>query len=100
MTTKKSSETSAAEALANDDLTLLGLADLIQLPLAAGTAFPVLPADQLAVLPENLNATDFNDLSLEQLLSLSVSGDDEPEDEAGEDSDDGDTASDESEEGR
>jgi Ca2+-binding RTX toxin-like protein len=94
----KSSATSAAEAMANDDLTLLGLADLIELPLAAGTAFPVLPADQLAVLPENLDATDFSDLSLEQLLSLSVSGDDEPEDEAGEDSDDSDTASDESEE--
>ena len=100
MTTKKSPETSAAEALANDDLTLLGLADLIQLPLAAGTVSPVMPTDQSAVPPESLDATDFSDLSLEQLLSLSVSGDDEPEDEAGEDSDDGDTASDESEEGR
>jgi Ca2+-binding RTX toxin-like protein len=94
----KSSATSAAEALANDDLTLLGLADLIQLPLAAGTNFPVMPAAQTAVPPENLDATDLSDLSLEQLLSLSVSGDDEPEDEAGEDSDGGDTASDESKE--
>ena len=94
----KPSAPSAAEALANDDLTLLGLADLIQLPLAAGTDSPVVPADQSALPPENLDETDFSDLSLEQLLSLSVSGDDEPEDEGGEDPDDGETASDESEE--
>ncbi len=94
----KPSAPSAAEALANDDLTLLGLADLIQLPLAAGTGSPVVPADQSALPPENLDETDFSDLSLEQLLSLSVSGDDEPEDEGGEDPDDGETASDGSEE--
>ncbi len=86
---------SGAEALANDDLTLLGLDDLIQLPLAAGTAFPGLPTDQLALLPENLEATDFSDLSLEQLMSMSVSGDEQPEDEKGdEDSDGSETASD------
>ena len=94
----KPSAPSAAEALANDDLTLLGLADLIQLPLAAGTDSPVMPANQAAVPPENVDATDFSDLSLEQLLSLSVSGDEDPEDEGGEDSDEGETASDESEE--
>ncbi len=94
----KPSAPSAAEARANDDLTLLGLADLIQLPLAAGTVSPVMPTNQSAVPPESLDATDFSDLSLEQLLSLRVSGDDEPEDEGGEDPDDGETASDESEE--
>ena len=56
----KPSAPSAAEALADDDLTLLGLADLIQLPLAAGTDSPVMPTDQAAVPPENLDATDFS----------------------------------------
>jgi len=96
--TAKPSASSAAEALADDDLTLLGLADLIQLPLAAATDSPVMPANQAAVPPETLGAADFSDLSLEQLLSLSVSGDDEPEDEGGEDSAGVDTASDEAEE--
>jgi hypothetical protein len=87
-----------AEVPAIDDLTLLGLADLIQLPLAAGAAFPVLPADQLAVLPAHLDATDFSDLGLEHLLSLSVSGDDEPDDEGGENPGAGEVALDESDE--
>lgn len=96
----KPSAKPGAEARANDDLTLLGLDDLIQLPLAAGVAFPVLPAQQPAALPEDPETTDFSDLSLEQLLSMSVSGDDEPEDEdeAGEHPKDGQSASDESDE--
>jgi len=87
-----------AEVPAIDDLTLLGLGELIQLPLAAGAVFPLLPADQLAALPEHLDATDFSDLGLERLLSLSVSGADEAEDEGGENPGDGETASDESDE--
>ncbi len=83
-----------AEVPAIDDLTLLGLGELIQLPLAVGSAFPVLPAEQPAALPEDLEATDFSALSLGQLLALGVSGGDEPEDEdeGGENPEDGQSA--------
>ena len=78
------SATPGAEASAIGDLTRLGLGDLILLPLAAA-ALPVRPGDpgnQPAEPQEPLDEAGFSNLSLEELLSLSVSGDDEPDDES------------------
>jgi len=65
----------------SDDLTGLALDDLMDLPLAAGAQPPALQAQQTADAPDDQEAVDFSTLSLEDLLSLSVSGDDSSEDE-------------------
>jgi len=81
------SATSNAEALTDDALIDLELDALLQLPLGAGTAFPVLPASRPSGPETTQEAQDFSDLTLEHLLSLSVGGEERPEDEDGEDED-------------
>ena len=75
------SASSDAEALTDDALIDLELDALLQLPLGAGTAFPVLPAARSAGSVDHWGPNDFSDLSIEQLMSLSVGGDERPEDE-------------------
>jgi len=87
---------SSAEALSRDDptylrlddlvqtdgdLTRLALDDLIDLPLAAGAQPTMLQAQQMADAPDDQETVDFSTLSLEDLLLLSVSGDDPSEEE-------------------
>lgn len=81
------SATSDAEALTDDVLIDLELDALLQLPLGAGTAFPVLPAARPTGPEETQDSEDFSDLPLEQLLALSVGGDERPEDEDAEEED-------------
>jgi Ca2+-binding RTX toxin-like protein len=66
-----------AEAVPDDDLTRLSLGDLVQLPLDSETGEPMLQAEQAAQSPGDQDAVDFSTLSLEELLSTSVSGGEE-----------------------
>lgn len=61
------------------DLTGLGLGDLIDLPLEGGDRPPVFQAQGSADAPDDGETADFSTLSLEDLLSISVSGEDQPE---------------------
>ncbi len=76
----KASAAAGADVTAPGDLTRLGLADLIDLPLAA--ALPARPSEPPAGSPAASEETDFSDMSLEELLALSVSGNDEPDEES------------------
>lgn len=79
--------TSSAEALTDVDLTQLGLEVLIQLPLGNGTVRPGLQAQRPAEGTEGQDSVDFSTLSLEDLLSLSVSGETRPDEDEKEDED-------------
>ena len=90
------SATSSAEALADVDLTDLGLDVLIQLPLGTGIDLRALQAAQPAESQDDPEAVDFASLSLDRLMSLSVSGDDQPKNDEKEEqgSDDAETEAD------
>lgn len=81
------SATSSAGAVVDDDLTDLGLDALLRLPLGTGIDLRAQQASQPAQPPADPDAVDFTSLSLDQLMSLSVSGDDQPEDDDKEDKD-------------
>lgn len=73
--------------MADDALIDLELDALLQLPLGAASFFPMLPVARSAGPAETLDTNDFSHLTLEQLLSLNVGSDDQPEDEDATDED-------------